>query len=428
MPEDLFSSWDELFGARPEAPQLPTEGLRRHVQLGLRGATLGLGGTQIPPQSLGESVSEFAGGIPTIAGISAALGPLAGATGRFLGPPVSAALKVPAVQRMTIAPMTGAVVGGVEALHEGKPVAETMAKTAATYGAMEGLFLGGVKILGRGLKAPEAGKTLTPSPVADVAKDEILRGQGLPPESPPQLALPMQGTRTYFDAKDYVGSGTVLNPERNPQLRVGRIVGPEEQTRRMLPEAPAQRALSEAPSRPLGPEKEVGYFEQDYHPGFEENAPPSIGYFETAHDPRINETVLIPKNAQVEEGVITAMGVKPRDSEFPLSEAQVKSLETTPKGKTDKAKLDTVTKQYPERTSILMQQPEEVVDAAVNGKGAPFVEAQVIELSPRGLEARELLTKSGISENDYIKFGSTLKGPRDEKMGQLLNWLREKCR
>src|SRR5262249_56945567 len=121
LKEDLFK------GFASTGPQLPAEGVRRYAQLGLRGATLGFGGTQIPPQGLGESLAEMVGSVPTIAGISAALSPLAAATGRVLG---VRALRVPLVQRLATASGTGGVVSGVQAMAQGRHLSPSIPQVA----------------------------------------------------------------------------------------------------------------------------------------------------------------------------------------------------------------------------------------------------------------------------------------------------------
>jgi hypothetical protein len=472
-------------GAQPQLPKVPAEGIRRYGQLAMRGATLGFGGTQAPAESFGESAAEMAGSIPTIAGISALTSPVVAAGGRVMGP-LGAALRVPVAQRVTGAAVTGGIVGTATAISENKPILEEAGKTAASYAALEGLFLGGASLLKKGLKAPPAGRTLTEPNLTTMGEQEMLRGQGLAPETPPGANLPVLSKKNFFDPYDFVGSGTVLNPERNPQLRKGRILTPEEQTRSMLPPGPSNplalgapieegvivpregqtrsmlmegpappKALPPASDRllPAGRDLE-SLFGIDLETGMGRARPetsprqgpiplgpgagPEVPYFETGHlpeesayfsqvfDPHVNAKVLIPKTQEAEEAATVALGMNPRMDELPLTPGQVKNLETVQKA--DKLKMDTVSKREGAETSALLKQPDNIVEESLTTSKTPIAETHTIELTPSGLEARELLTRSGIAEDEFIKFGSTLRGTREEKLQGLLGWLRERCR
>lgn len=413
-------------GAHAALPQVPAEGLKRYLQLGVRGATLGLGGTQAPPETFGESVAEFVGGIPTIAGVSAALSPVVG-----MGAKVAPMLRVPLVQRLIGAAGTGLTVEGTRAAISGEDVPTAALRGAAEYGAMESAWLGGSKLLGKALKAPPVNKTLIQSPLVNPLKEEMAKGQGLAPETPASLNLPAVRETGIFEAKDYIGSGNVLNPSRNPQTRQGILMRPEEVTRRMLPEGGVTKALPPHVEAPLPETGEVPYFETQYHAGFTELKPAEVGYFEVAHDPRVGTTVLIPKTPEVEQAAKIAMGMDPRKvGELPLSEGQIRSLERPerPGLPSRKVLLDTVSKREASLTDNLLKQPEEVVETATQRGTAPPIELHSLELTPAGMEARELLVRSGLNEDEFIKFGSTLRGTREQKLTALSDWLRTKCK
>lgn len=414
MPDQVDPLEQLLFGgAQPKAPQLPAEGLKRYLQLGVRGATLGFAGTQVPARDLPESAAELAGSVPTIAATSAVVSPILAPAARVI--PL---LRVPAISRVGGAIATGGLTGAVQALNEGKPMGQGALEGAAQFGALESGFLGASKLLGRAMKVSPKGIPTEPSPVASPAATEISRGMGVQETHPPLLQMPLAvRDKGVFDAKDFTG-GAELNPARNPQLRQGRILAPEEVTRRMLPAGTPPKAIPES----------VGTYPGETQPFRPETYPmaEASGMFDRVYDEKIGQEVLVPKTSEVSEALNVAHGVDPHSQgELPFTPAQVQYLEEVKPEL--KQKLDLESRRAGLMAEDLRKQPPEVVEAATE-KGHPAVEVHSIELTPTAMEARALMERAQIPEEDYIKFGATLKGTRDQKIAQLMSWLRERCK
>lgn len=175
---------------RPPTVEKAT-GLKRIAGLAVRGATLGALGASAPAETIGEAVTEFAGSIPTIVGISALTSPLVGGAVRAARVP---AIAVPTVSRLAGAGATGATVGGVEALARGESVPGGAAVGAGTFVAGEGAFLAGARAV-RALRAPKVKPSEpapgTPTVVAKAQADAIDQATRVTPETPPvQLEIP----------------------------------------------------------------------------------------------------------------------------------------------------------------------------------------------------------------------------------------------
>lgn len=167
-----YNPFLETFQQGPEETAVPT-GNQRYVKLARKGLSLGYTDRDIEARTIPESLTELAGSMPTVMGVTAALGPVVG--------PAAGALRLGTVgARVLTAAGTGGIIGGAESLAKGENALEGAAKGAVSWGALEGAgVVGGkvfTKLTGIGGKAAEtAGETVdkvitkateTPSPAA----------------------------------------------------------------------------------------------------------------------------------------------------------------------------------------------------------------------------------------------------------------------
>lgn len=395
-PNDPFSQLD--------ASQLQDEPfLKRYGKQVLRGATLGFAGAKYSPETVGEHVAEFAGGILPVAAISAVASPIAGAGLRLLNVPKVA---IPLASRL----ITGGAVGaGTTAGYDISETGETsLGRVGLGTGlgiAQEALFLGAGRLARKAMAKP---KPLIPevSPTAGVTKDTIEEAIGtreLPLRREPLALPPMRepgitGPSGIFEE----GITTIPGHETGLLPRVTRQV--EEITRTS---------------------RTQGIFEIDKRTGAVKPVSMQVeqtkARFHVGRDPETGIPELISKDSLTDSAIDLAsrpgIGLRGSVSISQLEAMNPKEalnlgwekgreggwmyvgIRTNLLNQEAKAKLDIVTRNEPLRTENILKQSDEIANKLLDPE-TPSNMADYVKLNytPEAIEAMTIARKIGMDD------------------------------
>jgi len=351
--EEEFNDPFQLLKA--EAEPVPAQGAKRFVQLGVKGATLGLLGPKTPARTIPESLTEFAGSVPTIAAVSSVAGPTVGAGLRALKLPLGAT-----GARIAAAGLTGAATGALEGAREGK-IGSEAAKSAAIFAATETGILGVGKALASLKAAPATRTVIEDGPGRAAAlQSATQRAPDLPPV---QAELPLgevPGKQQSFDfyPAPFVKSKTFTNYRDEYGAPLGPDVlatqGSEEIRKGIKIEQEFQKTL------PRGRFEGV---ESNYRSALEKQQAELIDqHFERGIDPASGLPTLTPKTDLGVQALNKAILERPSQLELPLTNEQMSLLTTEP---SVRAKFDIEKERAPLLTGELVKQPEEVVERII---------------------------------------------------------------
>lgn len=391
-------------------------GPRRLASLAIRGATFGALGAKSPAEGILENVTEFAGSLPSIVGVSAALSPLTGMGLRAAGlartvvpvaeslGPAQAVTKVvsPALARLTAAGATGGVVGAAEAATHGEDVLTGAAKTAAGFAVGEGAFIGAPKVW-RGLRAlrsrAEATQPIAESVSKEVSDLPIWSAMNAAPATEEGIAAGYPKIRFGPD-NSAVGKSRRFRDLGDVRTEFGRQAGIGRAPRLMLddlvePITPAldptaQMGVSSA-TTPLTtmPTKTI-QIPQTY---------PQTGYqkrFKEVFDPNLKMNVLIPNDREAADAVIMAEQLGRASGGIPIAQEQRMFLEQTV------SKLDFAAAREPLLTSNLLKKSAEEVETALaaNPNGLKMGEIVVVDKSPDAKAVGSTLSGIGVAPDE----------------------------
>lgn len=355
-------------------------GAKRLASLAVRGASLGLLGTDQPAEGIVENVAEIGGSVPTMIAASMVASPAAAAGLRGAG--LARLAASPTATRLIGAAGAGAVTGGVRAAAHGENPLVGAGLEGALWSATEAVTparFGGAGVLGKLVGRSRAEQT---RPIIEAVTKEV-------PDLPVWKGM---------DAVPAVGDDIQAG---YPSV----VLGPD------MAANPRRTAFGPGTGRlTLDNMVELPQIKQEVMPVQTPTAgmafPPSVEpHFAKYTNPEGLE-VLIPKSTEAQNAVLTLSNSDiPRIGGMPLMPAQTSFVKTLPDA-------DKVLKREPLLTSnILLRSEDDVQKLVENGNGIKMGELVVVDKSPDAKSVEDVLGAIGVTEKEADDLA---KGPLDE--------------